>query len=112
MVIADASVEDAPHRQDARWRATLSAATWPEVLRRYVLTRLFSEDAPLATLAAARAADALATVPLERLPAIDRLRLLALACDEAADSAQLRTELRQRVDRVEEVCTHPTCYET
>ena len=103
VVIAEAPAEEAPHRQDARWRAALSAATWPEVLRRYILTRLFCQDAPLATLAAAQAADRLATVPLAALPPIDKLRLLALACDEAADSAQLRTELRLRTDRIEEV---------
>jgi hypothetical protein len=107
VIVTDADDEEALYRQDDRWRFALSAATWPELLRRYILTRLFCQDCPLASVSVARAADALAEKPLVRMPPRDKARLLALACDEAADTTRLRSELRDRMDRVEQVQASP-----
>jgi hypothetical protein len=105
VIIMDADDEDTPYRQDKRWRFALSVATWPEVFRRYVLTRLFSQDIPLVSASVARAAEVLGGTPLVRLPPYNKARLLALACDEAADTARLRSELRDRMERIEQACT-------
>jgi WSTF, HB1, Itc1p, MBD9 motif 1 len=101
-VVDDAAAAEKPYRQDRRWQAVLSAATWPEVLRRYVLTRLHAHDAALSTDEQARAAEALATSDFTSLDPADKLCLLALACDEALDTSLLRTEIDTRLDAYEQ----------
>ena len=102
VVIGGAGSEAAPHRQDARWRFALSAATWPEVLRCYVLTRLYAQATPLVSLDVAQAANALSRKTFAQLKPAQKAGLLALCCDEALDTAAMRTELRERAERVEQ----------
>ena len=97
---AAAASEDA-YRQDARWAAVLTAETWPEVFRRFVVTRLHAQEAPLTTLAQAQAAERLAQAPLRALEPVERLRLLLAACDEAMDTGAMRTLVEERLNKVE-----------
>lgn len=106
IIVDDATCADAPYRQDQRWKFALSAATWPEVLRRYILTRLFAVTPPLASPALAMAANQLASTPLVDFEPIDKARLLEAACNEVLDTAQLRAALDRRMDVVEQVLSH------
>lgn len=97
---------DAPSRQDKRWSGTLGAGTWPEVLRRYVLTRVADLEAPLATLEAAQGAFAMSVLGFDGLPPRQKLALLSVVCDEALDTDRLREDLAGRAEKVEQV---PLC---
>ena len=93
---------DAPDssRQDARWEAVLEhgPATWPEVLRRYVLTRLAPPEVGLAIPSVISAASALSEAPFDSLEPPQKLSLLSLLADELLDTDAIRGQLQQRLD--------------
>jgi hypothetical protein len=103
VIVSDAANVASPYRQDERWSFALSAATWPEVLRRYVLTRLYAQDVPQITLELAETAESLVARPWQALDPIDKLQLLAVACDEALDTHRIRSALDARMETVEQV---------
>lgn len=103
VIIEDLMENEKPSRQDKRWRAALGAGTWPEVLRRYILTRLVQADPPLASMEAAQGAYAISTLGFDGLPPRQKLSFLAAVCDEVLDTKTMRDELQDRADRVEQV---------
>eukprot|EP00892_Ulva_mutabilis_P004669 jgi/Ulvmu1/2574/UM014_0025.1 len=102
VIVKDLMDKSAPSRQDKRWNAALSPGTWPEVLRRYVLTRVADLEAPLAPLEATQAAFAMSVLGFDGLPLPQKLALLSVVCDEALDTDVLREELAERADRADQ----------
>lgn len=92
-----------PSRQDKRWSAALAPGTWPEVLRRYILTRVAQAEPPLAPLEAAQAAFAMSSLGFDGLPPRHKLAFLAAVCDEVLDTEVMRGELQERAERVDQV---------
>lgn len=93
----------ASSRQDRRWLEILSDATWPAVLRNYVVGRLHNADVPLVTPEVAAVADSLRTRPLDALEPQETLQLLSLVCDEVLDTQRVRDLLQERLDSMDEV---------
>lgn len=93
----------ASSRQDRRWLEILSDATWPAVLRNYVVGRLHNADVPLVTPDVAAVADSLRTRPLDALEPQETLQLLSLVCDEVLDTQRVRDLLQERLDSMDEV---------
>lgn len=103
VIIKDLMENDSPSRQDKRWNAALEPGTWLEVLRRYMLTRVFQAAPPLASLQAAQGAFAISALGFDGLPPQQKLAFLAAVCDEVLDTDVLREELQERAERLEQV---------
>lgn len=105
VVLEDAQKDGQATRQVERWAYALHAGTWPEVARRFVLTKLHAPDVPMVTDEVVAAAHSLGSSAVQDLPPLQALRLLAALCDAALDTELLRGELQQRIDKMDKVCT-------
>lgn len=86
-----------------RWQAVLSEGTWPEVLRRLVLTAAAEkEEEPhhYPTNAASMAAGMLGFDGAEKLTRDQHLALLCYLCDEVVETDKVRAVLQKREDDV------------
>ncbi|KAL4457501.1 hypothetical protein ABPG75_012366 [Micractinium tetrahymenae] len=106
-ILDDLRAEDEASAQEKRWAMLLSAGTWPEVLRRLVLTRAAEADAeeqpslrpdPQAWMGASMLAfDCVDSLTHDQL-----LALLRYLCDLALDSERMRGILQRRADEAED----------
>jgi len=86
-----------------RWQSVLSEGTWPEVLRRLVLTAAAEkEEEPhhYPTNAACMAAGMLGFDGAEKLTRDQHLALLCYLCDEVVETDKVRAVLQKREDDV------------
>ncbi|EFN58898.1 expressed protein [Chlorella variabilis] len=104
VILDDLREEDVATAQEKRWDSLLRQAepregTWPEVLRRFVLTRVADEehhkrpDRPAIMSASMLAYDA-----VDRLTHDQHLALLRFLCDTVLDSEKMRRVLQRRED--------------
>ncbi|DBB13479.1 TPA: hypothetical protein ACH3X3_000533 [Trebouxia sp. C0006] len=97
-------LQGSPSPIEYRWAVLNTAGTWPEILRRYVLSRsIASMPHRLVSARVSSAASVLATQTAHVLTQDQHLVLLRYLCDEALDTEALREALSQRVDGAEEV---------
>ncbi|DBA92727.1 TPA: hypothetical protein ACH3X1_002933 [Trebouxia sp. C0004] len=97
-------LQGSPSPIEYRWAVLNTAGTWPEILRRYVLSRsIASMPHRLVSARVSSAASVLATQSAHVLTPDQHLVLLRYLCDEALDTEALREALSQRVDGAEEV---------
>ncbi|PRW55979.1 DDT domain-containing isoform A [Chlorella sorokiniana] len=104
VILEDLRAEDLATPQEKRWALLLGAGTWPEVLRRLVLTRAADEDNPdqRPDQPAVMAASMLAFDPVDRLTHDQHLALLRFLCDSVLDTEKMRGILQRRQDEAED----------
>ncbi|BDA50716.1 probable tyrosine-protein kinase BAZ1B at N-terminal half [Coccomyxa sp. Obi] len=100
-----------------RWARVVDEATWPEVLRRYLLATRATLPQPSADdlsadpasldddVIAVCAAELLAERPYHRLAAPLHLRLLLTLCNDVANGSALRAEFAARIDEAAQMQT-------
>ncbi|KAL4440713.1 hypothetical protein ABPG77_000422 [Micractinium sp. CCAP 211/92] len=106
-ILEDLRAEDEASAQEKRWAVLLSAGTWPEVLRRLVLTRAAeAESEGLPSLRpdqqALMGASMLAFDCVDSLTHDQLLALLRYLADLALDSERMRGILQRRADEAED----------
>ncbi|KFM24030.1 DDT domain-containing protein [Auxenochlorella protothecoides] len=103
-LLADLRDTDALGPQEKRWTAVLSSATWPEVLRRMVLTWLQDPDAhPRVDEHAAMAASMLSFEPIVGLGPDRHLALLRWLTDALLETQKVRSAIQKREETAEDV---------
>ncbi|KAL6772309.1 hypothetical protein ACKKBG_A29735 [Auxenochlorella protothecoides x Auxenochlorella symbiontica] len=103
-LLADLRDTDALGPQEKRWTAVLSSATWPEVLRRMVLTWLQDPDAhPRVDEHAAMAASMLSFEPIVALGPDRHLALLRWLTDALLETQKVRSAIQKREETAEDV---------
>ncbi|PSC69056.1 DDT domain-containing protein [Micractinium conductrix] len=107
-ILDDLREEDEATAQEKRWSVVLSEGTWPEVLRRMVLTRgaeAEAEERPDLRPAkpATMAASMLAFDSVDSLTHDQHLALLTFLCDAALESEKMRGVLQRREDEATDV---------